>query len=216
MSGAGEGAAMLGLISGALTIIEAVQKVYDAAKNAEDIPKAFQEVALRLPLLRETLEIVEQQCNRDDFDDLASSEVLSSVRRIKKKLRKLETIFNKCIPTEDSSRFERYILALRTLGKDHKVEKLMKSLLETSQDIVNHHSIRAATADQVDRLGKALKDISALEPSVPDNVIEDPNISARNVHTGSGDLNTASGNARQFNARDNARHYHASTITIHD
>jgi hypothetical protein len=50
--------AVIGLISGILSIIDAAKRVYDAAKDATHLPKAFREVAQRLPLVHNTLLIL--------------------------------------------------------------------------------------------------------------------------------------------------------------
>ena len=42
-------------------------------------------------------------------------------------------MFNKVIPKENASRVERYLKAIKTLGKGGKVERLMKGILEDIQ-----------------------------------------------------------------------------------
>jgi hypothetical protein len=45
----------------------------------------------------------------------------------------LDELFNKVIPKENASRVERYLKAIKTLGKGGKVERLMKGILEDIQ-----------------------------------------------------------------------------------
>jgi hypothetical protein len=50
MSGA-EAGLVIGLISGLLQLLDTAKKVYDAAQDAKGLPKAFREVAERIPLV---------------------------------------------------------------------------------------------------------------------------------------------------------------------
>jgi len=59
MSGA-EAALVLGLISSAIAIIDASQKIYDAAKDASGLHKAFKKVAENIPLVLDTLKAAEK------------------------------------------------------------------------------------------------------------------------------------------------------------
>ncbi|OAL48442.1 SesA protein [Pyrenochaeta sp. DS3sAY3a] len=213
MSGVGEAALIIGLVSGVIAIVDGIKKVYDAAGDAEGLPAAFRSVAERLPLIRETLKVVEEQLRTATMDKDSYAAIKSSVERAKVKAEQLDTIFEKCVPSADSSRYDRYVAALRTLGKGHKVEILMKELLESVQDIANHRAITAVTAEHITKLVEAINNVSAIEPSVSDETIDGSGI-GKYVHTGTGDLYSAEGHAEQYNAKDNARQYRAETMTF--
>ncbi|TLD14865.1 hypothetical protein PspLS_10881 [Pyricularia sp. CBS 133598] len=127
--------------------------------------------------------------------------------------RKLRTVFSQCVPAADASQFERYVAALRTLGKDHKVELLMTAVLENVQDLANNSSGRAAAGDQLERLKAAIDALAALDQSVPDDMLESQP-GARNLHTGRVDIKSAEGSAKQYNAKDSTKQYTATTMTI--
>lgn len=72
------------------------------------------------------------------------------------------------MPQEDDSRLDRYYKATRALGKDGKVEALMKGVLDDLLLLSLQCGID--TGDQIEKMKDAVEEISALEPSVPDRV----------------------------------------------
>jgi translation initiation factor 2 beta subunit (eIF-2beta)/eIF-5 len=214
MSGVGEASSIIGIVSGVIAIVDGIKKVYDAAGDAEGLPVAFRSVAERLHLIRETLKAVEEQLGTATMDKDSYQAIKSNVERAKVKAEQLDTIFEKCVPSADASRYDRYVAALRTLGKGHKVEILMKELLESVQDIANQRAIRAVTEEHITKLVEAIENVSAIEPSVSDETIDGSGGIGKYVHTGPGDLYSAEGHAEQYNAKDNARQYRAQTMTF--
>ncbi len=214
MSGVAEASAIIGIIAGVVALVDAIIKICDAAGDTEGLPAAFREVAQRLPLVQDTLRIVEAQLRKNPGDQATRDAIRGSIDNAKIKAEQLQVIFNKCVPVENSQRYVRYIMALRSLGKGYKVETLMKDLLGILQDIANSHTMRAATHDQVEKLAEALEAVDAVSPSVPDELIEESSIMSRNVHNGQGDIYSANGQAEQYNFKDNARNYKASVMNF--
>ncbi|KAJ8122476.1 hypothetical protein ONZ43_g1342 [Nemania bipapillata] len=209
-----EAPTIIGLVTGTINIVSALKTTYDAANNTQGLPQAFNEVAERLPLVRDTLQVTEDRLRALSPDEPTSSAIRTTVKEAHEKARKLEIIFQKCLPHEDASRLSRYVAALRILGKGNKVEVLMRGLLENVQDLANNQAIRAATAEQVSALARAVEAVGALEPSVSDDLIDLPSNAVRNHHSGSGDIYSAAGMAEVFNAKDNARQYRATTMNF--
>jgi hypothetical protein len=54
-----EAGLVLGLISGTIAIVDAIQKVCDATKDYQGLPAAFREVTERLPLVHSILDNAE-------------------------------------------------------------------------------------------------------------------------------------------------------------
>jgi hypothetical protein len=55
-----EAIAVLGIISSAISLIEASQEIYDAATNAQGLHEAFRKVAENIPLVLDTLHDAKQ------------------------------------------------------------------------------------------------------------------------------------------------------------
>jgi hypothetical protein len=87
------------------------------------------------------------------------------------------------------------------LGKGNEVEKLMKGMLEDLQLLVGEHNMRIATKAELEQVAKAISEVSAIPPSVPENGFQEPSFTAN--YSGSGNQynaqgeHIAQGNARQ-------------------
>lgn len=167
MSGA-EAGLVIGLISGTIAIVNAIEKVYDAAKDQQGLPAAFREVAERLPLVHNILDNAEAHAKSGRVDNEASKSILEPC---KSRVEKLEKIFREVLPQEGGSRLDRYYTAARTLGKGGKVETLMKGILDDLSVLSVQNGMN--TEEQVEKLAKAITAVSALEPSVPDRVFDE-------------------------------------------
>jgi hypothetical protein len=181
MSGA-EAGLVIGLISGTLAIVGATKKVYDAAKDKEGLPTAFREVALRLPLVQNILSDAKALAEGGQLNDEVSKSMESILEACNLRIEKLKEIFEKVIPQEGSSSLDRYYKAVRALGKDGKVEILMRGIIEDLKLL----SMRCgmATGDYIDKLREATDTLSTLEPSVPDYEFGEPTYTNNNLGGG--------------------------------
>jgi hypothetical protein len=203
MSGV-EASLVVGLISGTIQIIDGIAKAYRLAKDVNALPQAFREVAQRLPLVRSTLQTAESHIAAYKPDKDSCNAMKSVVESCGDKAKRLETIFQDVIPPADTPILDRYFKAVQTLGKGNRVETLMKGILVDVQLLAGNSSIKAATKAQVEKLVKAIEELSVIPPSLPE---EDSSTTVANygsgpqsVHTGFGDQYNASGEARQYKA----------------
>jgi hypothetical protein len=209
MSGA-EAVAILGVISSIISIVDGTKQVYDAATGAEGLPEAFREVARRLPIITKILSIAERYVKEDRVSTDAYEGVKEVIQACQDKATKLEVLFRKVIPGEDASRTERYIAAVKTLGKGSVVEKLMKGILEDLQLLAGEHNIRIATKEDMEQIAKAIKDVSALPPLMPENELHERSFTAN--YSGSGTQYNAQG---EYIAQGNARQYNSGGAPMH-
>ena len=208
MSGA-EAFAVLGAISSIIAIVDGTKQVYDAATNAQGLPKAFREVAARLPLVHKILALAKQHIEGDahkEFYDGAKD----VVEGCEDKAKKLEELFQKVIPADGASRAERYRLAAKSLGKGHRVETLMKGMLEDVQLLAINHSMATVTDTQLKEVADAIEEVAALPPSISEHAIEGTTFNA--MHSGSGSINQAQRD--QFSNPGSGQFYHAENMTF--
>lgn len=118
------------MILGIIAIVDATKKVYNAAKDQQGLLATFREVAKRLPLVQTILYSAEARATSGQVDSEASKAMKSILGPCKSRVKKLKGIFREVIPQEGGSRLDRYYKAERTLGKDGKVEILMKGILD--------------------------------------------------------------------------------------
>jgi hypothetical protein len=195
MSGT-EAGLVVGLISGAIAIIDATKKTYDAVRDSQGQPDAFRKVAARLPLVLSILKRAEADVGNLDEDQ--QEELESIVTACREKAEKLSKIFNKVVRKDDDEWFDRYKKAVCTLGKGSKVEGLMEGLLKDIQAVACNRIMGSATLDQVKELSEAIKEMSELPSSIFDEsgpVNQTHHSSGHNVaNTGSGPQQNNYGN----------------------
>jgi len=183
MSGA-EAILVLGVISSIISIVDGTKQVYDTATNAQGLPEAFREVAARLPIVQNIMGLAKRLIEEGDADENSYKGAKDVVEGCKKKAKKLEELFQKIIPLDGASRAERYISAVRTVGKGSRVEALMKGMLEDVQLLAINHGMTTVTDTERKEVAEAIKELSEIPPSVPDSEFHDPGITMSQYGSG--------------------------------
>lgn len=179
MSGA-EAILVLGVISSIVAIVDGTKQVYDAATNAQGLPKAFREVAGRLPIVMNILLSTKQSIDKGYADENSCKAVKHIVEACEKKAKKLDELFHKAIPAHGASDLKRYYRAVKVLGKGNEVENLMKAMLEDLQLLAYEHGMRIATKAEQDQIVQAITTVSAISPSVPEDVFQETRLTTSN------------------------------------
>ena len=209
MSGA-EAVAVLGIISSVISIVDGTKQVYDAASNTNGLPEAFREVATRLPVVREILDSAKRHVKEGGTNDNTYRAAKNVVEDCQSKAQNLEKLFQKVIPADSASRAKKYLLAVRTLGKGNRVETLMKGMLEDLQLLAIEHDMVTETEAREKELARAIEEVAALQPSLPEHATDEPSFAA--IHSGSGAINHAQGD--QSNNLGNGQIYHAQSMNF--
>jgi hypothetical protein len=98
------------------------------------------------------------------------------------------------MPDEDDSRWDRYVKAARTIGKGGRIEDLVRGIIDSLQ-LMAINFPELASPRSKDQLGKAVQEVSKMEPSLPDGFEEAPAF----AHYGSGAQNVNTGGGSQYN-----------------
>lgn len=160
------GAAVIGLISGVISIIEATKTIYDAAKDVKGQPETFRQVHARLVLV---IEILNRARERALIVDKTTQEALEPIlESCKVKAKNLKKIFQKVIRKDDDKWYNRYKKALSTLGKEYKVECLMEEILKDIQVLVYERLMGPATNAQLKEIQEAIKEMNEMPSSLRD------------------------------------------------
>lgn len=185
------GLKVIGAISAVIGIIDGSVKVWDSARKDLKLSVTFETVANRLPILRDTL----QTCY-EHFEPIKSSlstdsaqSLLKTIESCKSKAENLGTVFEETIPGEADQWYERYRKVAKRLGKGSKVEELMRSITVDAQNLVNYHTVKSAKPELCNKLEEIIKEIEAVEPSLPSVDCTSQTFSAfggpQNISTGS-------------------------------
>jgi predicted peroxiredoxin len=203
MSGA-EAIVVFGSIASIITIIDEIKKIYDTATNARGLPTAFCEVAGCLPIIENILESAKEHINQRGTDEALCKGVKVTIQACEEKAKVLEELFQNVFSEDGASGKERYRKAVKSFGKGHAVENLMKGMLEDVQLLVCESGMKTANKTQKEQIAQAIVEVSALESSVPERIFQDQAFSPANH--GSGPQYNAQGeyifqgHAPQYNA----------------
>lgn len=165
------GAEVIGIISGIIAIVDATAKVYNAANDALGLPEAFRDIVIRLPLVRKTLQTVSRNLNNTNPDEEYCKAIKPVLERCENRATQLDKIFKSVVPQADASRMERYVHAVRTLGKGDTVETLMKGILEDVQLLTSNRVAELPTETSVAAvIREAIEEVSAIPTSLPQGI----------------------------------------------
>ncbi|TEY23438.1 hypothetical protein BOTCAL_1480g00010 [Botryotinia calthae] len=132
MAGVGEASLVLGIISSIISIIDATKQIYQAVEDETGFPKNFKTSARKLPLVSQLLGEAEKYIG-SMTNESTKANFAPTLTNCKLQASQLKELFEKAIPEEGASRMDRYIKAVRTIGKDSQVESLMKGILDDLQ-----------------------------------------------------------------------------------
>lgn len=192
-------------LSSIIAIVDGTKQVYDAASSTKGLPEAFREVAARLPIVEAILSSAKQHVEKGGVNESSCQGAKDVVEACKKKAQKLEKLFQRVIAADGASKAERYLSAVKTLGKGSQVETFMKGMLEDVKLLAINHGMIPKTESQNEELAKAIADLAALPPSLPPQAPQKAGFTA--THSGSGTINQVHGD--QYSNPGSGQFYHA-------
>lgn len=171
----------LSIIASIITIVDSILSTYSAIREIKGLPKAFEEVERNLSLVRETLEIAQRQLHYNTPSDAEKRAIEPVTKTCESTLDELNKILTKIQKqkkedngeTKDwSSLAKFYHKVVIPMGKAHRVETLMCSIMRSLKVLAIHQMFKAATQSQIGKLEEAIKGLSQVEPSIPDSDFE--------------------------------------------
>jgi hypothetical protein len=191
----------LSITAATITIIQTISSTYNAIQSLKGLPKAFKEVGQELPLVEETLELVRCHLQTPNIDESAQKAIEPIIKSCQEKTNALNEIFKEIDKRKKNDKEAKdwadfvssYRTAMLRMGKAHRVEVLMKGILDGLRGLATHQLFTLATKAQVDKLEDAIKKLSKVEPSLPDSDFESNSPSfTQNV--------SADGDGKMFNS----------------
>ncbi|KAI2602638.1 hypothetical protein GGR54DRAFT_623443 [Hypoxylon sp. NC1633] len=179
------GTEVIGIISGIISIVDAITKIHGAVQDASGLPATFRDVLQKMPLVKTTL--LEAKRGVDDGASGSSYvELQGTLESCRQKATSLEKIFRNLAIKPGASRAKRCTVAARSLFKDKEVKGLMDRILADLQVLTASHAIKSATKEQVQDLVTEMKKIG-------DDSFSDQTYTMSNYGTGSQNNNVGSG-----------------------
>lgn len=196
------GLEVIGGISAVISILDASKRIYDNVQKDINLPKTFEVVGRRLPVIKHTLEICisNLQPNTDLIPEAVCDDLGDLIYVCQTQAKHLEEIFQKVLPGPNDTLNKRYSTALRRMGKGKEVEELMKLITKSVQDVVNHQSVMSVDQSQniSQDLKQVIQEMESLQSSTQTVSNSEGSQTTYNLsgggshriytHTGSGDL----------------------------
>ncbi|RYP50205.1 hypothetical protein DL768_004226 [Monosporascus sp. mg162] len=170
----------LSITASTITVIQSISAAYKVIKQLKGLPKAFNQVGDNLPLVEDTLEAAHARLEKASLDASSKKAIEPVTQRCQEKAKALRDIFQEVErgrkDTKDAKDWSALASFYRTkvlpMGKASRVEALMHDILCGLRGLAIHHLFKAATEKQLEKLEKAIQDLSAVEPSLPDSDFE--------------------------------------------
>jgi hypothetical protein len=187
MSGIGKASLVLGIVSSIISIIDAINKVYEAVKDEAGLLTNFKKLTTKLPLISKLLEDVKRYVSNAADVSIKVAFALT-LEDCKAQVTQFQELFKKVMLEEGNSRWDRYAKAARTIGKGGRVESLVGGILDDLQ-LLSTRFPEVTTLRGKDQLAKAIKEVTEMEPSLPDGFEQ----TLAYAHYGSGAQNNNTG-----------------------
>jgi N-terminal domain on NACHT_NTPase and P-loop NTPases len=202
MSGA-EVFAVIGLLSSLAGLVESTVKAYKAIKDFRKLPQVIQEAAKDLDLVEVTLNAAISS-HGTRVDNATWTFIKAQVEKCDIKISSMKDIFEKLGKSENNKMKAMYTSLMFNLGKQQRVEELMKGIMNDVQALASNRIFSTATQSQVEELKVAIQKLMKMEPSVPDHVFQVSGDYNQNI---SNNINTVHGN--QYNTAGDTHIYYS-------
>lgn len=165
----------LSTIASTIAVIEAISAVYKQIKIIKGIPEAFNAVGESLPLVQNSLTKAQAHLAASS-DGALKGDIQPIVARCFKNAKTVDRIFHRIADDDDdgdnstqSASWDKiktkYVTLVHKLANGHRVEKLMKKIVEDVNLLGQNRLYDTATSQELQGLIKRLNDV---EPSMPD------------------------------------------------
>ena len=164
MADVGKASPLLGTISSIISITDATYEVYAHVKEDAGLPKVFNNVASKLPVISYLFEDVKRNIEKTSENSIFS--LTPTLEDCKAQATKVQQLFEKVMPEHGDSRWDRYVNAAQTIGKDSRVEQLIGGILNDLRLLLIDFP-QVTTSRRKEKLAKAIEEVSGIEPSLP-------------------------------------------------
>jgi hypothetical protein len=136
--------AIVGLVSAVVQLVDFGSKILERlnefTSDVFEVPETIRAVKVQLPLLIDTLHRTQQQAS----DGFVSGETATTLKPLIDacctEIRVLQIIFDKTLPLQTSSSWQRRLLALRSLAHEKDVERSIAKLESHIRGLAFHQS----------------------------------------------------------------------------
>ncbi|MCJ1390022.1 hypothetical protein MMC18_002880 [Xylographa bjoerkii] len=143
-----EALAIIGLVSAIVQFVDFSAKViirlHEFKEKAGELPKVFQDVVNRLPLLTHILESIRTQIDTDEISEKTQQALLPVIKDCYQQIELLNNVLIRVAPSAGDSSWGRGKKAISSLHEDGKVQQIVAALGEDIQ-LLTLHQVTTST-----------------------------------------------------------------------
>lgn len=130
--------AVVGLVSAIVQFVEFGTKVEarlnEFGSDTKEVPKALSDLRQELPLIIETLELIQKRADVGYFNNKTATSLKTFVDGCLEKIKLLKVILDKTTPSEQSSTWQKRLHAIKSLARDRDVQQITSVLQRRLQE----------------------------------------------------------------------------------
>lgn len=161
-----EGVAIVGLVTSIATLVDlsakVVSRLHDFTSKSSDVPESFRSLSTRLPLLITMLQRIQSQAGLSENVTKALKAVVDNTFE---QVSIIQNYLSKILPSDNASKLERALKALKSLAKEDKVQQALEKIHKNNDILVLDQTTRHV--DTGDRILEALSRLSITSPTLP-------------------------------------------------
>jgi hypothetical protein len=143
-----EALAIVGLVSAIVQFVDfgskIVERLQDFHSSANEVPKAFRDVKVELPLLLNTLKRTQEQAESGVLNRETQEALLPVVEGCRSQVELLDNTLVKTFPKPGDSSLRRGMMAFSSVGQEKKVEQIASTLRKYVQTLTYHEATGAS------------------------------------------------------------------------
>lgn len=125
--------------------VKIVERISSFSSDVSQIPAAFRQVKIELPLVIDGLRRIHTQAVSGSLDPSTETSLIPVIQECQHAAKKLDELLDRTIPSAGASSWERKKLALVSLGRDKDVEQLANSIAGFVRVLTFHQVIGSST-----------------------------------------------------------------------
>jgi hypothetical protein len=127
-----EALAIVGLVSAIVQFVDfggkVLERLNEFNSDLHEVPKTFQAISTQLPLLIDTLQRINQRVTGGHVSDATATALKSLVDACSAEIQVLQKILDNTLPDQNSSSWQRRLLALKSLRHNKDVDRSVTKL----------------------------------------------------------------------------------------
>jgi hypothetical protein len=142
-----------GLISGIIAVVKVSIQLYEAVDDVSGLPEPFRDVAVRLPIIQNTLEealrwLAEEEQNACEMSEEQYIMLYGMLENCRNKATAIQIILQSVNPDVNTSFVKRCKMAVKAIAHTKRVEGLMQAILEDFQVLATNRAFHTISKPQ--------------------------------------------------------------------